>query len=112
MDSLIKRTPGEITGKLHGPKRDHNMYTTVLDNGLIIKTGLIELDDDVTGGQFATMDPPFPNKCLMVQAACGQVGFGALSSVSAGEQTKDKFKVYQRNEVHVPMFVSYMAIGY
>lgn len=63
-------------------------------------------------GYGVTFSPAFPSTCLVVIAQCGQVGFGAYSTISVGDRTKNGFSLFQYNSAGVGMNVEWMAIGY
>lgn len=97
-------------GTVTGGGRSASMKTVFTDTGLIIKTGTIVLDNK--SATVLTLSPPFPNACVSVQASCGQVGFAAISAVSAAPNNSSSINAFQMNQANVGMNVTFVAIGY
>lgn len=59
-----------------------------------------------------TFSPAFSTACITVFAYCAQVGFGAYSTISAGNHSKSGCKIHQYNSASASMNVEWIAIGY
>ena len=91
-----------ISGKyadVNGTKRD-----------LQVRYGAATINHNQTVS--VTFSPAFSTDCLAVFAYCAQVGFGAYSTVSAGNRSKTGCKIHQYNSVSAGMNVEWIAIGY
>lgn len=59
-----------------------------------------------------TFSPAFSTDCLAVFAYCAQVGFGAYSTISAGNRSRTGCKIHQYNSASASMNIEWIAIGY